>query len=132
MLKNIKIARTKLKLLAFNCVLLPWPSLTYVTLLCSLNVHKASLVREFFANKNAIEQRLLLWSVSRLCHLQELKVFTARVFVYKNTARIDYYKGALRFYLSLCCATAGFWLLSKWKWMHSVWRRHFYHDSYWT
>ena len=52
MLKNIKIAGTKPKLLAFNCVLLPRPNLTYKTLLCSLHAHKASSLREFFANKN--------------------------------------------------------------------------------
>ena len=89
MLKNIKIAGTKAKQLAFNCVLLPRPSLTYVALLCSFHMHKASSLREFFANKNTTVQRLLLQSVSRFCDLQELKVFTARVFLYKNATRVD-------------------------------------------
>ena len=101
MFKNIKIAGSKLKLLAFDCVLLPWPSLTNVTLLCSLRAHKASLLREFFANKNATVQRLLLLSVSPLCGLREVKVFTVGDFVYKNATRVDYYGAALHFYLSL-------------------------------
>ena len=60
MFKNMQIAETKPKQLAFNRVLLPRPSLTYMTLLCSLHVHKASSsLREFFANKNASVQAYL-------------------------------------------------------------------------
>ena len=79
MLKNVKIAETKPKLLAFNCLLLPWPSLTCMTLLCSLHVNKGSSLLEFLASKNYTVQHLLLRSFSRFRDLQELKVFTAGV-----------------------------------------------------
>ena len=102
MLKNIKIAGTKLKLLAFNYVLLPWPSLTYITLLCSLHAHKASSLWEFFANKYATIQRLLLQSfaVSR-----SSKFSLWEFFVCKYATRVEYYEAALRFYLSLLSAS---------------------------
>ena len=68
------------------------------SLISSLNVHKASSLREFYANKSATIYRLLLPSVLQLCGLQKLKISLREFFVHKNATRVYYYEAALHLF----------------------------------